>query len=241
MPARHTAPTPRQLLIAAQHLAVGDPPGLAAAAAGLLPSQLAALRDDPDFAAVAAGCAEVEARPPEARDARLAKLARLTLERALADDRPGAAREILRLLAPPPAAPPAEKAPAPARKRRTVAAAEPEPAAEPPPPPDGSRWGMFPDEEEGWVGDDGLPVLPGRPLAVVDAPGGPVRVLDVDPAAVPAALLETLDGFDEAAVRDLNRAAYPRGGLQWDARTRTLWCWGEPDDPSPPREAAGPH
>ncbi len=89
---------------------------------------------------------------------------------------------------------------------------------------------MWPDEEEGWVGNDGRPVMPGRPLAVVDAPGGPIRVLDVNPASVPAAYLETIAGFDEAAVRDLNRSAHPRGGLQWDHVTCTLWCWGGESD-----------
>ncbi len=240
MRATHAAqprtPTPRQLLIAAQHLAIGDPPGVAAVAAGLLPSELDALRDDPDLAAVARGSAEVAARPPEAQTARLAKLARLALERGLADDRPGVAGAVLRLLAPPPVQPADAAEPrlaATPRKRRSSAKAapdgEPEPA-EGAPPPDGSRWGMWPDEEEGWVGPDGLPVLPGRPLAVVDAPGGPIRVLDVNPASVPAAFLETIAGFDEAAVRDLNRSAHPRGGLQWDRVTRTLWCWGGESD-----------
>jgi hypothetical protein len=89
---------------------------------------------------------------------------------------------------------------------------------------------MVSDGAGDWVGPDGLPVLPGRPLAVVRAPRGPVRVLDIDPDSVPAALLETLDGFDEAAVRDLNRSAHPRGGLQWDAVTRTPRLWGDPPD-----------
>ncbi|HEX8375998.1 MAG TPA: hypothetical protein VF606_12555, partial [Geminicoccaceae bacterium] len=202
---------------------------------------LDALRADPDFLAVAAGCAVIAARSPEARDTRLMCLARLALERGLADGRPGAVAAVLRSLAPrsPPGGPAEKPAAAPARKRRSPAkAAEPEPEpAGAAPAPDGSRWGMWPDEEEGWVGTDGLPVMAGRPLAVVDAPGGPVRVLDVNPDTVPLAFLETLDGFDAAAVRDLNRSAHPGGGLQWDPVTRTLWSWGgeSADATHPPR------
>jgi hypothetical protein len=79
----------------------------------------------------------------------------------------------------------------------------------------------------------------GRPLAVMaGAPGGSVRVLDIEPATIPTAFLEGLDDFDRAQAHAFNRGAYPSGGPQWDPVTRTLWCWGEPAE-GPPRTEEG--
>ena len=66
MPAPETAPEPsaRQLLVAAQLLASGEPPALAAVQAGLAPAALAALRATPDFRDLVRDCEALEARRP---------------------------------------------------------------------------------------------------------------------------------------------------------------------------------
>src|SRR3954453_21275035 len=130
MSAPETAPEPsaRQLLVAAQLLACGEPPALAAAQAGLAPSALAALRAPPDFRDLVRVCEALEAMPPEAQQARLRTLTLRAVERGLAEGRAGTLAAAMRLLGLAPARPP-----------RT--AAEPAPA----PPPSGERWGLLPD------------------------------------------------------------------------------------------------
>src|SRR5690242_10885485 len=108
MAAPETAPepTPRQLLVAAQLLAAGEPPALAAVQAGLSPSALAALRDAPDFQALLQDCEALEAMPPDAQQARLRRLTLRAVERGLAEGRAGAVVAALRLLGLAPARPP---------------------------------------------------------------------------------------------------------------------------------------
>ena len=93
-------PDPGRLLLAAQLLSIGEPLSLAAARAGLRPDQLRAFRDDPDSGfAELLDDAEVQAALPQAeQDARLLKLTRLAIERALATGRLGAIPAALRLL-----------------------------------------------------------------------------------------------------------------------------------------------
>jgi hypothetical protein len=62
-------PSPRQLLVAAQLLASGEPPALAAVQAGLRPARLAALRDTPEFEALLDDCRALEALPQAEQDA----------------------------------------------------------------------------------------------------------------------------------------------------------------------------
>src|SRR4051812_18484797 len=93
-------PDPGRLLLAAQLLSIGEPPSIAAARAGLRPDQLRALRDDPD-SGLAELLAEAEAQaavPQPEQDARLLKLTRLAIERALSAGHLGAIPAALRLL-----------------------------------------------------------------------------------------------------------------------------------------------
>ncbi len=225
-------PCPRRLLAAARHLAAGLAESMAAGLAGLPTATLRQLRGDPDFDELLDDCRAFEASPKAERNAVLERLTRAAIEQALADARVGAIPAAMRLLGlvpstrPPGAASPdGEDAPGfgelltcelPAVMR-----------------------GVRQDDEGEWVGPDGLPVMPGRPLAVMaGAPGGPVRVLDIEPATVPPGFLEGLDEFDRAQAHAFNRGAYPSGGPQWDPVTRTLWCWGEPPE-GPPRTDDG--
>jgi hypothetical protein len=78
-------PEPHRLWMAAQRLADGDDPALAAVMAGLHGELLARLIDgrDPGFAALCADCRRVRALSPEATEARLGRLALDAAERLL--------------------------------------------------------------------------------------------------------------------------------------------------------------
>jgi hypothetical protein len=189
---------------------------MAAGLAGLPLATLRGLRGEPEFDELLDDCRAFEALPKAERDAVLERLVRAAVERALGDGRVGAIPAAMRLLGMVPCR-------ALASEPGAVPAGERVPGGLP-----AVMRDVLLDDEGEWVAPDGLPVMPGRPLAVADAPGGPVRVLDIDPATVPASFLEGLDDFDRAQAHDFNRAAYPSGGPQWDPVTRTLGCWGEP-------------
>lgn len=210
-------PSPGQLLKAAQALACGVAESEAAAGANMTLDTLRSSEDDADFRQLRRDCDAVEAMPRAARDERLERLMRATVERGLMEGRMGAVAAALRLLGIVPTRGPA---------RAEEADPDEDEAEEGPESPSGERWGMRSDGGRGWLGpDDGLPVMPDREVAVVEAPAGPVRLLDIRPASAPTEFLAVLDRMDEAGVETFNRGARPYGGPQWDPRNRTLWPW----------------
>lgn len=237
-------PTPRQILVVAEHIAAGWDDLRAALVANVYPASLSRIRDGEEFEAILAACRAAQAKPAAEREATLRRLIHRAVEQALADGRVGAFPTAMRLLEPP----------RPLRDR----GADPGAAVD----DDGgddetaaeealaeatlARWGMRSDGRGGWLAPDGGPVIPDREVYVVPAADGPVRLLDTDPAAAPAAYLAVLDAMDEAGADTFNRGAYPHGGPQWDRRTRTYWRWIRPADrpqptgPDSPTKAAKP-
>jgi hypothetical protein len=221
-------PTPRQELIAAQLLSRGEPLPVAARMAGLRPEQLERLCTEPGFRDLREHCDATLARPVEERRARLEGLFHLALEHALAEGRVGAIAAAMRLLGLVAPRPPGGGG----RGGEAKGVAEE-------PPPSGERWGLVPHGEHGWATPDGRPAMPGRELDVIDAAGGPARILETfEFVAYGNDLVDSFDRMPPDEVHKFNVLAYPGGGLQWDPVTRTLWHWqgNEPPDAFLPPE-----
>ena len=81
--------------------------------------------------------------------------------------------------------------------------------------------------------------MPGRELDVIDAAGGPARILETfEFVAYGNDVVDSFDRMTPDEVHKFNVLAYPGGGLQWDPVTRTLWHWqgNEPADAFLPPE-----
>ena len=215
-------PTPRQELIAAHYLAQGETVGMAARLAGIEPSALQRLTGEPEFEALVKECRRIEALPKAEQEARLERLFRRAVERALADGRVGAIAAAMRLLG---LAPRGGSGPRTPRKSGCDGdpgdgVTEDEEVREH---EAGKPWGLVPDGEGGWLTSDGREAMPGRELDIVIGKDGPVRCLETyGLAALAPDYIDSLDDQSLEQTQELNRLAYSFGGPQWDPVTRTL-------------------
>jgi hypothetical protein len=210
-------PTPRQELIAAHYLALGETVGMAARLAGIRAPTLQLLTEEPEFTALVEECRRIEALPRAEQEARLDRFFRRAVERALADGRVGAIAAAMRLLG---LGARGGRGPGGGDRQAEDEVSEEELAEA------GGRWGMVPDGAGGWLTPEGREAMPGREVDIVIGKDGPVRCLEtLELAELSPDFVDSLDDQTLEQTQELNRLAYSHGGPQWDPVTRTFWYW----------------